>query len=267
MSEAFRLDLFSETKADVYLSCTGDLREHVQQLDERGYCVVGDLPDLPHDDDRVRRIMSGCSAVVVPDPRPDAVTGIAAELEIPVYSDAAAEIAPEPSRMRPYAFLIGRLERDFAHAREAIRFAVENEAGIACLWSDDGRHRTNIASVRERTRLLIKHATFVIAELTLGVESPDRENPSRAHEIGLAIGYERKLMLSSQEPRRYPYFSIADLQMTFWDAEDELEQQVRAWIRASRESVARTVFNRRPAAFTFDPKRRYIGPKTRVLAD
>ena len=77
-------------------------------------------------------------------------------------------------------------------------------------------------SVRERTRLLIKHATLVIADLTLGTESPERENPSRAHEIGMTIAYGRKLMLCSQEPRRDPYFSIGDMQMTFWSTEADL---------------------------------------------
>jgi len=264
MSEGFRLDLLGGTRADVYLA--REQPELVCELDECGFSVAGDLPGLPHDDERLRRILCSCSAAIAPEPS-DTVARIAAELDIPVYANASREITPNPSRIRPYAFLIGRLERDFTHAREAIRAAVESEAGIACLWSDDGRHRTNVASVRERTRLLIKHATFVIAELTLGVESPDRENPSRAHEIGLAIGYGRKLMLSSQEPRRYPYFSIADLQMTFWDTEDELEQQVRAWIRVERDSVARTVFNANPTIFTFDPKRRYIGPRTKALVD
>ena len=117
---------------------------------------------------------------------------------------------------------------------------------------------------------MIKHATFVIADLTLGVESPRQENPSRAHEIGMAIAYERPLMLSSQEPRRYPYFSIGDLQMTFWDTEDELQRQTRDWVRAHAEGVARRVFNHElpvatvaPAAFAYDGKRRYIGPNTR----
>ncbi|HEY5705915.1 MAG TPA: hypothetical protein VIS96_10110 [Terrimicrobiaceae bacterium] len=177
-------------------------------------------------------------------------------------------------RIRPYAFLIGRLERDFTHAREAIRAAVESEAGIPCLWSDNSL-RTNVESVRERTRLLIKHATFVIADLTLGPESPERENPSRAHEIGMAVAYDRKLMLCSQEPRRYPYFSIGDMQMVFWSTEANLESEVKNWIQSNRESVARTVFNYqlgdayadyepkigRPS-FRYDPKNRYIGPKT-----
>src|SRR5687767_4695319 len=88
-------------------------------------------------------------------------------------------VAREAVTVRPYAFLIGRLERDFTHARAAIRAAVEAEAGVSCLWADDGRHQTNVDSIRENTRLLIKHANFVIADLTLGVESPERENPSR----------------------------------------------------------------------------------------
>lgn len=175
-------------------------------------------------------------------------------------------------RGRPYAFFVGRLERDFAHAREAIRAAVESEAGIPCLWADDGRHRVEVESIRERTRLLIRHSAFVIADLTLGKESPERENPSRAHEIGMAIAYGRKLMLCSQEPRRYPYFSISDMQMSFWSDEAELESQVREWIRTSRDSPARTVLNYglaeavgaapgiKEPAFTFEPARRFVGP-------
>jgi hypothetical protein len=178
------------------------------------------------------------------------------------------------SRLRPYAFFVGRLERDFTHARLAIRSAVEREAGIPCVWSDSG-HQTNVASVRESTRLLIRNAAFVIADLTLGIESPDRENPSRAHEIGMSIAYERPLMLCSQDPRRYPYFSIGDMQMTFWSTEAQLHECVRDWIRARRGTLARRVFNHRlaeaipgyqplvdAAPFEYDPRHRYVGPKT-----
>jgi len=127
-----------------------------------------------------------------------------------------------------------------------------------------------VASVRERTRLMIKHATFVIADLTLGVESPERENPSRAHEIGMTIAYERPLLLCSQEPRRYPYFSISDMQMSFWATEDELEGAVRDWFRAHRWPAARRVLNHELAApvvrkprFAYDSALRYVGPKMR----
>ena len=123
--------------------------------------------------------------------------------------------------------------------------------------------------MRERTRLLIKHATFVIADLTLGIERPDRENPSRAHEIGMAVAYERPLLVCRQEPRRYPYFSIGDMQMSFWLTEDELEAAARDWIALNRSAVARRVFNYRlPASavarpvFTYDAAQSYVGPKT-----
>lgn len=281
MDQVFRLDILTPVKADVYLACRGEVPwDAIQRMDAAGYRVVGDLVNAEPDVDRVRRIMRACSAVVVTPDGPargvaDEAEALAAELRIPVYPlDAGDRIPPlkrSPETVQPYAFMIGRLERDFTLARAAIRSAVESEAGITCLWSDDGRHRTNIDSVRERTRQLIRHATFVIAELTLGVENPDRENPSRAHEIGMAMAYERKLLLSSQEPRRDPYFSVGDMQMTFWDTEDELERQTREWIRVNREWVARRVYNGELAeskldrpTFTYDPGARYIGPNTRI---
>lgn len=95
------------------------------------------------------------------------------------WLDALSRLgAPRP----PFAFFVGRLERDFAQAREAVRVAVEREAGIACLWSDDGRHRVDVASVREHTRLLIREACFVIADLTLGREPGAREPQPRARD-------------------------------------------------------------------------------------
>lgn len=169
--------------------------------------------------------------------------------------------------LRRYAFYIGRLERDFALAREAMRVAVESAAGMDFLWIDDARHATNVDGIRERTRLLIQHAAFVVADLTLGVENPRHENPSRAHEIGMALAYQRPIFLCSQEPRRYPYFSIADMQMSFWASEDELDGALRGWIRAHRQPLARRVLNRAlPRAvlaepqFVFDAGRRFIGP-------
>jgi hypothetical protein len=169
-----------------------------------------------------------------------------------------------------YAFYVGRLERDFAQARGAIRAAVEEEAGLTCLWIDDGRFRTNIESVRECTRELIRHATFVVADLTLGPESPHQENPSRAHEIGLAIAYEKPLMLCSQEPRRYPYYSIGDMQMTFWNDEAELAASVQSWIAAHPRLPRRHVLNTAlpgsrlaRGSFRFDPAGRFIGPGLR----
>lgn len=281
MSETFTLEIFTPAKSEVFLACDREVPwAVVRALDAAGHRVVGDLDNLESDARRLRRIMASCSSVVVPAGAASAsavrqARAVATELQLPVLSGAPG---PEDlPRVRsgggipPYAFMIGRLERDFTHARDALRAAVEGAAGIPLLWIDDGEHRTSVESVRERTRLLIRRATFVIGELTLGVESPDRENPSRAHEIGMAIAYGRPLLLTSQEPRRYPYFSISDLQMTFWDSEADLECQVRSWVRANREAVARRVFNAelpdavlRARPFEYDPRLRYIGPRTRV---
>lgn len=133
------------------------------------------------------------------------------------------------------------------------------------LCIDDGCYTTNVASIRDCTRLLIRHAAFVIADLTLGIENPRCENPSRAHEIGMAIAYDRPLFLSSQEPRRFPYFSVADMQMSFWTREDELEAAIRGWIcthrmarRVLNYSLTRAVVSE--STFQFDPNRRFIGP-------
>lgn len=278
----FEFEILAPWKADVFLACPEDLIPWplVERLDRAGVCVAGRPTDGPPDDQRDRGLARGCAGVVrvaaegqsgaAPAPDIGARATLDCGSEEPADVEAfLAAVSSDGGQVRPYGFFVGRLERDFRHAREAIRTAVEAEAGIPCLWADDGRHRTSVESVRERTRLLIKHAAMVVADLTLGVESPERENPSRAHEIGMAIAYERPLMLCSQEPRRYPYFSIGDMQMTFWATEDELERDVRTWIRFNGRSFARRVFNYRLPApiyaepvFRYDPALRYVGPKT-----
>jgi hypothetical protein len=274
----FEFEILAPWKADVFLACPEDRIPWavVERLDRAGICVAGRRGDATPDDELDRGLARGCAGVVrvAPDGAGGPGTGARATLDCGFDEPADVEaflaaVSSGSGQVRPYAFFVGRLERDFRHAREAIRTAIEAEAGIPCLWADDGRHRTNVESVRERTRLLIKHAAMVVADLTLGVESPERENPSRAHEIGMAIAYERPLMLCSQEPRRYPYFSIGDMQMTFWATEDELERDVRTWIRFNGRSIARRVFNYRLPApmyaepvFRYDPALRYVGPKT-----
>src|SRR5579872_254190 len=172
-----------------------------------------------------------------------------------------------------YAFFIGRLEPDFRHAREAVRAAVEWELGIACVWSDDGHRRFDTGNVRQTTQWLIQHAAVVLADLTLGPENPEHENPSRAHEIGVALAYGRPLMLSSREPRRYPYFSIGDLQMFFWAHEYDLWCQASEWLRGRRGRLGRRVLNaelsetrdaQRPA-FVFEAARSYRWPENKPV--
>lgn len=184
-----------------------------------------------------------------------------------------------PAETTPYAFLVTRLEDDFVQARLAVKTAVEEAAGIPCLWSDDQRHATNIAGIRERARLLIEGSVFTVADLSRGSESPDSDNPSRAHEVGMAVAYERPLMLTAQGPRRDPYYSADDIQIHFWDSEQDLRESVRRWIHTHRAVVARTVYNweladRDPSyvarvsgpAFTFDAKQRYVAANAFALA-
>ncbi len=281
MSKTFQLEIREPGRADVFLAAPTRAGRDVpwavvERLDRAGIRVLGDpLPERP-DAERLGQILRGCAGVVCDGPAAAARASEACPRpRLDLDADGAdveafsAAVLEDAERLRAYAFFVGRLERDFRHAREAIRAAVETEAGIPCLWADDGRHTSNVDGVRERTRLLIKHATFVIADLTLGIESPDRENPSRAHEIGMAVAYERPLLVCSQEPRRYPYFSIGDMQMSFWLTEDELEAATRDWIALNRSAVARRVFNYRlPASavarpvFTYDAAQSYVGPKT-----
>jgi hypothetical protein len=300
----FSVEIGGRSRADIFLVCAdGDtsIWPLVRQFDQAGVCVVGDVPGSGSAANRAVTIASACDGTVAvlssTESSAEELAQIRAHVDraretgqpsLVVHPDddearvrvgienVIEQAAGRSAAARPYAFFIGRLERDFSHARAAIRAAVEREAGIACLWSDSD-HQTNVVSVRESTRLLIKNAAFVIADLTLGVENPHGENPSRAHEIGMSIAYERPLMLSSQEPRRYPYFSIGDMQMTFWETEAHLYESVRHWIRARRGGLARTVFNhhlpeRFPGYqavigapnFNYDPALRYVGPWTPV---
>lgn len=280
MSTEFTLEIFEPGKVDVFVGGSGsELPVTVlETLDRARIRVIGEPAGRVIDTERRRVLQQRCAGIisaspeVVDDsdrraPRP----WLPVDADPKATADFVAAVLDDKHTIRSYAFFIGRLERDFSHARQAIRAAVEAEAGIPCLWIDDGCHSTNVAGVREQTRLLLKYATFVIADLTLGVESPERENPSRAHEIGMAIAYGRPLMLCSQEPRRYPYFSIGDMQMTFWLTENELTIEVARWVAIHRNLVACNVFNydlpsamiARPM-FSYDSSKRYIGPKTKV---
>ena len=78
----------------------------------------------------------------------------------------------DKSRIPPYVFFVGRLEKDFAQAREA----AGRRSKMKRVFNARGRtmaDTTIIASVRERTPRLIEHASFVIALLALGYENPN----------------------------------------------------------------------------------------------
>jgi hypothetical protein len=274
----FEVEIGCGAVSDVYFDCDDHPTPWpvVEALDARQIRAVCPFTDRVGPSRETAAKLSGYSGFVCSSIDQE-IAGMARQQGLPLLVPAAEPFAglnefirgvvAHRCAIRSYAFYIGRLERDFTHAREAIRVAVESAAGMPLLCIDDGCHTTNVAGIRERTRLLIQHAALVVADLTLGSENPKHENPSRAHEIGMAIAYERPLFLSSQEPRRYPYFSVADMQMNFWAREDELEASVRGWIHAHRMAVGRRVLNYSLAnavisepKFHFDLKRRFIGP-------
>jgi hypothetical protein len=278
-AEAFEITLSVGARADVYVDCPEEALPWplIEALDARQVRAVG--PPLHRDGGPGREPESwlrGCAGLVCVSPM-SGLGNVARMQALPmlILADATPssvkqfidDVLRTRCPRRAYAFYIGRLERDFSQARDAIRTAVEGTAGMDFLWIDDGRHLTTVDGVRERTRRLIEHAEFVVADLTLGSESPRQENPSRAHEIGLALAYKRPLFLSSQEPRRYPYFSVADLQMVFWQCEDELHEALRAWVNARVHLLARRVLNfalstprLAEPTFRYDAAARYIGP-------
>jgi hypothetical protein len=273
----FRLKILQPGRTEVLLDSPAQTIPWavVTSLDRAGIRVVAAPVAGPRTEADLTSIAAGCSGVITVDPT--RITSITRQL--PYLNLAAAcdtclghfvtTVQCEASMTRPYAFFVGRLERDFDHARAAIRAATERAAGLPLLWADDGRHVTNVESIREATRLTIRHAAFVVADLTLGVENPRAENPSRAHEIGLTIAYERPLLLTSQEPRRYPYFSISDRQMLFWLDEDELAKKVETWIATTRAIAPRRILNYelpeavvKQPSFVYDAALRYVGPRT-----
>ena len=167
------------------------------------------------------------------------------------------DLRPSGTRFRPRA-------RRFARG--------ESAAGLDFLWIDDGRYTTNVPGVRDRTRLLIQHAVFIVADLTLGVESGAREPEPRARNWD-GDWLRAADCLSSQEPRRYPYF-YWDMQMTFWTGEDELEASVREWIprsstagRAARAELRPASADRRRADIPSRPRARLHRSQPRQWPD
>jgi hypothetical protein len=166
------------------------------------------------------------------------------ELQLVNLADFLARATTPPATLQPYSFLICRLQPDFALPRAACVAAAEMAAGIPCLWIDSRGYATNVDDTADRARLLIRHAAFVVAEISLTDENPDFDSPSRAHEIGLAIAYRKKVFPVSHGPRRHPYHGLVARQLVWWDGESQLLNDLRDAIYAERGSVGRHVYNR-----------------------
>jgi hypothetical protein len=134
----------------------------------------------------------------------------------------------------PYAFMAVRIHDDFGLVREAIRAAVERELAIPCIYFEDRRVVTNVSGVRERTRELIRHAALFVADLTHTASNPTYDSPNTAHEIGMASAYGVPIVVCAQLPRRNLYFSAGDLEALFWKDEEDLAEQLSAWLRPRR---------------------------------
>jgi hypothetical protein len=149
----------------------------------------------------------------------------------------------EGSRIPAYAFLITRLKGDFARARHAIAMAVESATGLPCIWIDAPGYSTNVSDTVERTRLLIQHAQFVVADLSFSEDNPDYYNPTRSHEVGIAVALQKPLFLTAQLPRRDPYHALSVAQVEFWADEADLFTRLRDTLYAARENVGRHSYN------------------------
>ena len=165
------------------------------------------------------------------------------ELQLINLHDFLARATTPANKIQPYSFLISRLQPDFNLPRNACIAAAETASGIPCIWIDSSNYRTNIEDTVERARLLIKHAEFVIAEMSLSDENPESDNPSRAHEIGLATAYRKKVYPVSHLPRRPPYHGLVNRQLVWWDNEEQLFQDLYDTIYKERGFIGRHVYN------------------------
>ncbi len=165
------------------------------------------------------------------------------ELQLVELAEFLRKVTTRQSVVGPYAFLISRLQPDFRLPREACLAAAERGSGVPCYWIDSEDYRSNVDDTIDRARLLIKHATFVVAEISLTDENPDFDNPSRAHEIGLATAYGKVVFPVSHAPRRHPYHGLVDQQLVWWDDEEDLFEKLVAAVHAKRGLIGRHVYN------------------------
>jgi hypothetical protein len=165
------------------------------------------------------------------------------ELEIIHFIDAISRIERPSNKIPPYSFLISRLQTDFTLPRLACMIAAEAATGIPCICIDSKNYSTNIDDTIERARLLIKNAQFIIAEISLTDDNVDIDNPSRAHEIGLATAYLKKIFLVAHNPRRNLYHGLVARQLIWWDNEATLLDDLKAFIYNERGEIGRHVYN------------------------
>jgi hypothetical protein len=142
-----------------------------------------------------------------------------------------------------YAYVVTRLQPDFALARRATATAVQRATGLPCMWIDMPGYSTNLPNTVDRTRLLIGHAVFVVADLSYSEDNPAWENASRVHEVGMAAALERPLFLTAQVPGRRPYHEIETLQVDWWVDEADLAKRLEERLETDRARIGRHTYN------------------------
>jgi hypothetical protein len=239
----------------------------LRSLHVHGIRAIRCFVDSPNcTDDVIRRAMASCSQVVIAREREQAADSPPVQREIAVAASLgieaqivppeplAADTEPRPAlQPQPYAFLAVRIHDDFAPVRLAVVTAVEDVLGIPCLWFDDPRLLTTIPGIRRRTQVAIREASLVIADLTRGPDNPDHDSPNTAHEIGMALAYERPLVLTCRAPRRNLYFSAGDQTTIFWRDEQELNRLLREWLEPRRGTLGIDVWRYEPQPIVMIP--------------
>jgi hypothetical protein len=191
---------------------------------------------------------------------------------IPLSDFLGKTVFPHPP-WPAYAFMATRIHDDFQLIRSAIRSAVESDLHIPCIYFEDRRIVTAPCGVRERTREMIRGASLFVADLTHSDSCPDHDSPNTAHEIGMAMAYGIPIVTCARQPRRNLYFLAGDLDAIFWKNEQDLFEQLRAWLNPRRELLGLRIPDQgdepsRPmsAAFEFDPALQYTGPSMKNQA-
>jgi hypothetical protein len=262
---------------DVYLDTAGfeepELHRTVCELETCGLRAVDAWNEgtAPRESD-VRRVMGGCSALVMRDAGVHATTlavRVARELVLPVLTPQQVRNERWPAAVAPpaYTFMAVRIHDDFAQVRQAIAVAAELELGVPCVYFEDPRVVTDAEGVRERTVVLIRGATLFIADLSHSPSSPSFDSPNTAHEIGVAQALGLPLLVCARAPRRNLYFLAGDLETLFWRDEADLHERVRSWLRPRRAELGRRVIaysvpgsRLRAPAFAFVRATSYRGP-------
>lgn len=161
-------------------------------------------------------------------------------------SDFVETLKNKPLVKEPYALVFSRLKSDFQLARNAIQSAVEQHAGIPCLWiNSEDRYNTNIDGIRERSRELLRHAEFVVVDLSRSAETPDSENATLAFELGQTDFAGIPMYVTLKRIANYePYYAIENMQLHFWENEESLHRDLSNWIDARKTALSRYVYNR-----------------------